>query len=347
LRPGVLVGFALGSLGLTGLLAYYGFASISLAVLSAWWGIAGVVLVHTVQLSFTGAAWRALLPPGRRPSLPQFVRFRWIREAVNNLLPVAQIGGEVVGARLMMREGVALAPAAASAIVDLTVEMVTQIVFTLAGLALLITGPHPDDIAGWVMVGLPMTLLAAALFVAAQRFGLLRLVEGGLVRLARRWPGLPVGGVRGLHDAVLAIHRNRRALAAAATCHGTSWALGTLEVAVALAALGHGVSLREAFIIESLGAALRSAGFAVPGALGVQEAAFIFVAAPFGVPAETAIALSMIKRVRELLFSLPGLAAWQWSEGRRLAGHTPARLLAHTELSATVARTDRSPGALS
>jgi hypothetical protein len=79
------------------------------------------------------------------------------------------------------------------------------------------------------------------------------------------------------------------------------------------------VPLREAFIIESLGAALRSAGFAVPGALGVQEAAFIVVANPLGVPTETAIAMSMIKRVRELVFGLPGLAFWQWSEGRHLA----------------------------
>src|SRR5262249_25613003 len=151
-KIGAIVGLLLGGLGLTALVAYYGFASISLAVLGAGWGIAGVLVVHIVQLSFTGAAWRALPIAGRRPSWPHFVRFRWIREAVNNLLPVAQIGGEVVGARLMMREGVASGPAAATAIVDLTVEMVTQIVFTLAGLALLLMAPHAEGIAGWVVV---------------------------------------------------------------------------------------------------------------------------------------------------------------------------------------------------
>ena len=64
---------------------------------------------------------------------------------------------------------------------------------------------------------------------------------------------------------------------------------------------------------------MRSTGFAVPAALGVQEAGFIIAAAPFGVPPELAIALSMVKRLRELAFGIPGLVAWQWSEGRHLA----------------------------
>ena len=34
---------------------------------------------------------------------------------------------------------------------------------------------------------------------------------------------------------------------------------------------------------------------------------------------EMAIALSMVKRLRELAFGIPGLVAWQWSEGRHLA----------------------------
>jgi putative membrane protein len=242
-----------------------------------------------------------------------------IREAVNNLLPVAGIGGEVVGARLLARHGMPLGLAGATATVDLTVEMVTQILFTLAGLGLLLIGPHDRAVASWVAVGLAIALLAAAAFVAAQRSGLFKLIELGLLRLAERWPGLSLDGIRGLHDSVRAIHAHRRGLLAGAACHGIAWVLGAAEVWVALAALGHPVGLREAFVIESLGAALRSAGFAVPGALGVQEAALILVCSPFGVPAETAVALSMVKRVRELAFGLTGLIAWQWSEGRRLA----------------------------
>jgi putative membrane protein len=203
--------------------------------------------------------------------------------------------------------------------------MVTQILFTLVGLGLLMIEPHDRAVASEVVFGVAIALLAAVAFVAAQRSGLFRLIERLLLRAAERWPGLALDGIRGLHQSVQAVHAHRQGLLVGAAFHGIAWALGTAEVWIALAALGHPVGLREAFVIESLGAALRSAGFFVPGALGVQEAALILVCSPFGVPAETAVALSMVKRVRELGYGLASLAAWQWSEGYRLVRATSSR----------------------
>jgi uncharacterized membrane protein YbhN (UPF0104 family) len=60
--------------------------------------------------------------------------------------------------------------------------------------------------------------------------------------------------------------------------------------------------------------AVRSAGFAVPGALGVQEGGFILVGGLFGVGSDLALALSMVKRLRELIVGSTGLLLWQWSE---------------------------------
>lgn len=82
--------------------------------------------------------------------------------------------------------------------------------------------------------------------------------------------------------------------------------------------MGQHPSIAEAFVIESLVMAARSAGFAVPGALGVQEGGLILVCGLFGVPPDMAIALSMLKRLRELVVGIPGLIAWQLSEGKRL-----------------------------
>ena len=42
------------------------------------------------------------------------------------------------------------------------------------------------------------------------------------------------------------------------------------------------------------------------------------VAALYGIPADAAVALSMVKRARELLVGVPGLVMWQWAEGARL-----------------------------
>jgi hypothetical protein len=44
----------------------------------------------------------------------------------------------------------------------------------------------------------------------------------------------------------------------------------------------------------------------------------VLFGALLGLPADLALAVSLAKRVRELALGLPGLAAWQWVEGRRL-----------------------------
>jgi uncharacterized membrane protein YbhN (UPF0104 family) len=55
----------------------------------------------------------------------------------------------------------------------------------------------------------------------------------------------------------------------------------------------------------------------VPGALGVQEGGYIIVCGAFGLSAELAIALSLLKRLREIMLGIPALIAWQHGEPRR------------------------------
>jgi uncharacterized membrane protein YbhN (UPF0104 family) len=57
--------------------------------------------------------------------------------------------------------------------------------------------------------------------------------------------------------------------------------------------------------------AARSAGFAVPGAVGIQEGGFVLVCGLFGVPAQAALALSVLKRLREVLVGIPAVVVWQ------------------------------------
>jgi uncharacterized membrane protein YbhN (UPF0104 family) len=156
-------------------------------------------------------------------------------------------------------------------------------------------------------------------FVLAQRAGMLRLIESLALRLQRIFPSLSMDAVRGLHAELMKLQDNRVALAKASCIHLLAWVLGTFEVWLVLDAMGAAVSLPTALVIESLGMAARSAGFVVPGALGVQETGFILVCGLFQISPDTAIALSMVKRVRELAVGVPGLVAWQLSEGKRLA----------------------------
>ena len=89
---------------------------------------------------------------------------RWIRESVSTLLPVAGVGGDVVGARLAHQRGVSGAQATASMVVDITVGSATQLVFVLAGVALLAAGKTHDAAAtAWgLMIGVAVFAAAIA-----------------------------------------------------------------------------------------------------------------------------------------------------------------------------------------
>jgi putative membrane protein len=239
---------------------------------------------------------------------------------VNNLLPVAQIGGEVIGARLLRRQGVPLAAAGASVTVDFAIEFLTQVIFTLIGLALLIAALHEPGIVPWIIGTVALGGAVVALLVAVQRFGLLQAVERSLVRLAERRPAWSfLGEVAGLNRAIKALYASPAKLGWSCLHHLISWSLGGLEVMLALHFVGVPVELREGLIIESLGQAFRAVGFVIPASLGVQEGGFIVACGLFGVSPQAAIELSLLKRIREVALGIPALAAWQLIEARPAA----------------------------
>lgn len=318
MRIGVALG-ALAGLALAWwLLSSYGLGRIlDLIGHAGWAGVLAVIAFHLVQVLFSAAGWRVIAGPTTpRPGLSDFMVLRWIREGVNNLLPVAQIGGEFAVARLLQRRGVPLAPAIAGTVADLTMEMVTQVAFTLLGLGLLLHSVGDGGIAGIVAGGTVVALLVAAAFVGAQWLGLASAIEGRLMRLGQSMGWSGTSQVEGLHKALIGCYRSPRRMVLAASSQMVSWLLGGLEVCLALHFLGHDVGLVPGLVIESLGQALKAAGFAVPGALGVQEGGYIVVCRLFGLSPELAIALSLTKRLREVVLGVPSLLAWQMAESR-------------------------------
>jgi putative membrane protein len=296
-----------------------GFVRIWKEVTGVGLGLAGIVAVHLGQLFFCALAWSVLfaaVEPGRRPGLPYLFVLRWVREAIDHLLPVAQVGGEIAAGRLMAADRLTLPVAGASIIADLTIESLTQALFTLIGLGLIFVLTDPGDVGRWAAFGFGMALLLAAVAVFAQRWGGVRLFEKLLLLIANKMGWTKLEGIAGLDQALTRIYQLRRKLFVAGVHHMLAWSLGAGEVLIAAWALGYKLGLGQALVIESLAQAIRSAAFIVPGAVGVQEGGFVVVAALFGVPTDAAISLSLTKRIRELAIGLPALATWQFLELR-------------------------------
>ena len=309
---------AFGAVLFASLLALAGFADVVRALSAAGVGLLAVAGVHLVVIVLDAASWRALLPAVARPNFARLVCLWWVGESVNSLLPVAQIGGELVRARLMTRSGAAGAVAGASVVAGLTIAVLTLIVFAATGVVLL-GRTAPTGAAGAIAVGLATLGVLLGGFFWAQHNGLFLRLARLFERAAagRAWLSLS-GGAAALDDAVRSIYARRGAVARSSAWCLTGWVAGVGEVWLGLALLGHPVSLTEAFVLESLAQAIRGAGFAIPGALGVQEGSFMALGVLLGLPPEAGIAMSLIKRGRDLFFGLPGLVSWQLLEGRSL-----------------------------
>ena len=304
---GLVVGLAL----FTALLAAHGASEVAAALRAAGLGLLAVAAFHLLPMLGDALGWRRLLPGELRPALRTVLWARWIGESVNGMLPVLQVGGNIVKASALSRAGVGGALAGATVVVDVTLVMLTQVVFTVVGLALLLLdiGGHPLALPVAVGVVIMGSILAA--FYAAQRQGVFGALGQLLVRVGRgRWADVINSG-DAIDASVGVLYRQRRTIAAASAWHLLSWLLGTGEVWLALWFLGHPVGLAEAIMLESLGQAVRAGAFAVPGALGVQEGGYVMLGRVVGLEPETALALSLAKRVRELVLGIPGLIAWQ------------------------------------
>jgi putative membrane protein len=310
--------FFAGILGVTlfgVLLAMSGVGDVARAVTSAGWATAAVVGLRAVALVAAGIAWHWLFPVAGRIAARVCVLLRFIREGINLLLPVGAIGGDVVGARLATFWRADGASAGASVIADVTIQALTQFVFALAGVAILVRLDGTSELVDYVLAGLAVAALLLGGFLVVQARHGLRLMTGILRRFG--WDGVAQDLVDRLWRALSAVWARPGPVASASLIHLGTWFFGALEVYVVLHAIGYPISYAEAVVIESLGQAVRGAAFAVPGGIGVQEGGFIALCAIFAVPAGAALALSLIKRVADLALGLPGIVAWQVLEGRR------------------------------
>lgn len=312
-------GLLLGGLIVTGALAWYALTRAGRIALSSAWVIPAIGLLNLIEQAGCGCAWRAWVERPR-PSQRYFAWMRWIRSSVAALVPVSGVGAALVAIRLAVRGGIEPGLAGASLTLDATVEMITQIIFTAIGIGLFVAGTSDSHMPSWSLVGLLAGVLLVGLFVAAQRWGALKLVEAGLERLAGRWPRLSRLAEVRLHDRLIQLHRDRRAALIAASYHLGAWLLGAGEDWLVLFAIGHPLRLADCVTIESLGMAARSAGFFIPGGFGLQEGGFVLAGSLVGLSPETALAVAVFKRLRDVAVGVPGLLAWLWMEGRAPAG---------------------------
>lgn len=306
----------MAGLALVGILVgYFGADAVIRSLLAVGWaGFATICLIHLALMGAMGIAWWVLLP-GTKPWIPIWGRL--VRDAGSEVLPLSQVGGYLLGARAINFVGVPGTVAAASTIVDVSLEFVSQIAFTGLALGLLIRLRPDAPVAVPVGIGLAVAGILAVGLLAAQRRGF-DVIDRLAGTFGRDWLERTAAGAAALHASITAIYRRRIRLFANFVIHLASWIAATTEAWLVLRFAGAPLDFGVVLAIEGLLYAVRSVAFAVPNAVGVQEGAYILLGGSFGLTPEMALALSLLKRARDLALGLPVLAACQFFEGRRL-----------------------------
>lgn len=293
-----------GLLLFIGLLAWHGILAVLAALSVAGSGLLLIVPFHILPLVIDAAAMSVLFDRGVPGcSLRDTILTRWTGESVNSLMPAGQLGGPVLMARQLAQRGAPMPSAAAVVTVSTTYQLLAQMAFALLGVVLL--GSHHS---GVLLLSVAVLGAIAISFYLTQRRGMFQKVAAVARRVfgAERMAGF-IGQAEILDSHVSAIYGERQRGACSFAASLLGWVVGAGEVYLVLLLMKAPISWQTALLLESLGQAVRGAGFAIPGSLGIQEGGYLLLAPLAGITADLALALSLAKRAREVLLGLPGL----------------------------------------
>jgi glycosyltransferase 2 family protein len=312
--------FALAGVAVvTGLVIYFGAGDVLRALTSV--KISGFTEYIAAQLVIVlglGLCWRMLLRSRMRGSFWLCIWGRAVRDATGEFLPFSQVGGLVLGARVITLGGVSVADAAASTLADITTEFLAQLVFIGIGLSILARKAPSSDLLVPVAIGLSVAVVMGVGLILVQRGSGAKVFRGIATRIAGASGEGASFSIDRLQASLDIMYAHRIRLALAAFYHLVCW-FGTATASfVGFHALGVPLSFLDAICIESMLHAILALAFFIPGRVGIQEATYTLLGGIFGIPPDIALSLSLMRRARDFVIAVPVLIVWQGIEAKRL-----------------------------
>ena len=207
LKIGTTLALLVGAAISAALIVYHNFSSVFEAARRIGWGLSLTIAISFLGTALHSFAWRVLYRDERAGLAKLLFIVRWIRDSLNYLLPSAVLGGDIVGVRLLVTRGHDLNATSAIIVVDKTLETAGLFFFGLAGtITLLGRGGH-YTLAHLALLGLAVIAAMVTALLMAQRWGLLRVVDRAVLKLAGKCGGKSTNKGMGIHDTVWAIYK--------------------------------------------------------------------------------------------------------------------------------------------
>ena len=287
------------------------------------WFAALAAIYTLAQIAFALGWWVLFEPGPRRPGIARLFAVYLAGDSFNYVAPGGVAGEPVKAQMLASRTGTR--GAVASLTIHKHADMVAQWVFIAAGVAVAFwkfsmpLAAKLAAIAGVLGFGVMLLLLTWALRKGTYSPVLSRLARWkALARRLERFQR----PAKDLDDRIRDFYSRQpgRFAAAAAWCL-LGWCGGLIETWIVLQLLSPGTGWAAAFAIEGLAMSLNNMFLLIPGRLGTAEGIRVGVFLVLGLGAGPGAAYSLVRRGREVVWTIPGFAAFfQWHAGQAMAG---------------------------
>jgi hypothetical protein len=292
-------------------------------------GIIGVLAAGFAGIAASALPWRLLLPPPVRPTVAGAVVSRTAAAGMNAILPLLSVGDV---SRLLWIDRRAWPQGVAAMVVErLLFALVSGVAVAMGAAAAAWLPQLPPRLV-------PAALGAAVLIAALPIGGLWLAARGAPLTALLRWglrlrsavarlssSAAPVAAdiqEAKLDEALRSIVTGPRGrLVLALGQHLLARAFFTLEIYVALRALGVAIDLPGLLCLAAVPVALSVAAVVIPGQIGVQEGTQAALTAALGLGPEVGLAMTLLLRVRQVL-TVP-IAAICFALPRRGYGSEP------------------------
>lgn len=305
------------SLGLIGLLVFNVDTGLILGILRniTIWPLIAAVLVFSVQCGLAGMRCRVVVGKNWPVSISAHVRFFWIGQFFNQLLP-STIGGDVIRAWLLSRQGPPLPTAIKLTVIDRLIGVIALM------LVMVFLASWPPALASLESdIGRMLGLMAAGCLAALL-----------LVLILLRWKALSdfIGRFRLTRPVIALLDEFARLMSApsrAAKAFGLALLVHVCSISAfwfSAKAIGEPLGITEAALIVPPMLLIAMMPISVAG-WGVREGVVLIGLGFQGISAEAAISIALLFGLALLVASLPGSLLWMArrpSRGERRAKGT-------------------------
>lgn len=276
-----------------------------------WWALPGLAPFFVVTM-FDTLGWRFAFGKEGTFGLgfSRLLRIRWAGEAINSFFPSAYIGGEAIKVHLLRKRGVPSLHGASSVVAGKTAQVFAQVAFIALGALCGGANLASDSPARRGMFAVTGTAFAIVLILFwLQKRGIFTtlLALSQKVGLHIRSLADRAGSLRRLDHRIFDFYRKEPGLFGLSfLAYLCGWMTDTLEILIVSYLLGMPVDWSQAIAVEAFISVAKALGLFIPGALGVQEAGFVFLFLLFGLPAALGVSYAIFRRGRELIFATIG-----------------------------------------